>query len=309
MKLSQLSTCTVRLIVAALPLLLGTAGSANAGVIFQDGFESRDLSHTENGVSWSGSAKTKVTNLMNNTGSYSLLFPYPGDGVGNPESPDSWAEQRFDLGKGYTELWYKFNVFFPSNYTHRQSSGSSNDKFLIMWNKTGGSSSGNSRLYIDFESWGTTDSSWGSTGSSYAALHLKYNGVDYGHDHPQDNLYGQTPDPASIFRAPDDAGKWHEFIIHIKLASSATAKDGVAEIWKNGVKEMEYLHLPIYDTQANYIDQGYLLGWSNSGFNQQTNIYVDDFVVSTSPITPGGIDTGGELEAPTIRLCPTANPC
>lgn len=108
--------------------------------------------------------------------------------------------------------------------------------------------------------------------------------VDYGHDHPGENLFGQVSDPAYYVRQDVDKGKWHEWIIHMKLASEAGASDGVVEMWKNGLKEMEYLHLNNYTPGSNYFSEGYIQGYANSGFAEDTNIYIDDFVVSTSPI-------------------------
>jgi hypothetical protein len=100
-------------------------------------------------------------------------------------------------------------------------------------------------LFVGFETWQTqanTGSSAGGPGSDYFPLHLKYNNVDYGHDQPGNNYYGQASDPANYVSTNNDLGRWQEWIIHVKLASGTSTKDGVVQIWKNGVKEMEYLN-------------------------------------------------------------------
>jgi hypothetical protein len=56
----------------------------------------------------------------------------------------------------------------------------------------------------------------------------------------------------------------------------------VIEMWADGAKVITNLNLPLYPTGGigNYLKNGYLMGWSNSGFTQTTYTYIDDFTVS-----------------------------
>jgi len=246
------------------------------GVIFDDGFESGDLSHAENGVSWwygmpspgngptPDDIKPYVSTEHPKTGSYSLKFSFGGS-----VDKDATSEQRFKIASHPKDLWIKFNLFIPSNYKNRASSvPGSNNKFMYV------ESAGQ---YVGFESWMTTD---GGPGSAYIPMHLKYNGVDRGHDHE-----GQH---APYVQTNTDLNKWHEWIIHVKMATTSSSNDGAVEMWKNGVQVMENLNLPNYSPEYNYFEAGYLLGYANTGFDENTILYIDDVVFSTSKIVPEG---------------------
>jgi hypothetical protein len=47
------------------------------------------------------------------------------------------------------------------------------------------------------------------------------------------------------------------------------------------------------DNNPGYFDTGYLLGWANSGFDENTVIYIDDVVFSDEYIGPSSV-TGDE---------------
>lgn len=242
--------------------------------IFNDGFEYGNFTKTQNGFTWNLGAAYQdptVETTQPKDGTYSAEFAYPGDGVGNPDSPDSWKELEFSLGAQYSEIWIKYDIFIPSNYVHR-TGGAENNKLMYLYNAA---TTAGSTCYFGFESW--PDGS-----GSYVPLHLKYDGTDYGHDHPGNNYFGQTSDPFPFVVTASDLNKWMTLVFHLKYSTSAVASDGVAEVWKNGTKEMEYLTLDNYSTTNNYFDRGYILGWANSGFANDTTLYVDNFVVSTT---------------------------
>ncbi len=68
--------------------------------------------------------------------------------------------------------------------------------------------------------------------------------------------------------------------LHFRVADFGQS-NGVIQMWKDGVMILSNTTLTWYDSSntANYLTQGYLLGWSNSGFTQTTNMYVDDFKI------------------------------
>ena len=56
-------------------------------------------------------------------------------------------------------------------------------------------------------------------------------------------------------------------------------------MWKNGLLLCNQQSMLNYGGEGkNYLDEIYLLGWSNSGYNQDTYLYVDDIVISKSPL-------------------------
>jgi hypothetical protein len=78
--------------------------------------------------------------------------------------------------------------------------------------------------------------------------------------------------------------------MHFKVPSTISARDGVAELWKNGATIMSNKTLNSGGTSAalNNMDECYILGWANSGFTQETVMYVDNVVFSDTPLPVGG---------------------
>ena len=246
--------------------LMSTCVMAQA--LFQDGFESGDKQHTENGFTWNATSR-QVNTLNPRTGQYSLEFLFREGSDGE----DSSAEQRFALGGNYPEIWIKYDLYVPENYYHRSQSGSSaNNKGIVtLWS---GDYSGSGRgQFLGFEHWPTGD------GSSRLSFHPIIGASDdRGHTFPGTLFIDRSK----------DLGKWIEFIVHFKVASSAN-NDGIIRAWKTteGYPRETLVDVSNYNNytpSGNYFNTGYLLGWSNSGFSETTKIYIDNFVFSQNPI-------------------------
>lgn len=144
-----------------------------------------------------------------------------------------------------------------------------NNKFMVIWQGDYGSaSSGNS---ICFEYW-----------------HTGRNTSNLGHYPAKDKgawRQTNTVHDKVFIDETKDRGKWIEVIFHIKVASSAN-NDGIIELWKNGEKYFNIQNLPNHSQLGfNYFDKGYLLGWANSGFDEETIFYIDNVVFSTNKIS------------------------
>ena len=133
--INQLSMVMNRFIIILL-FIFSVSTQGIAGSIFADSFESGDISHSENGFWWQVGKNTNVTTAIAHTGKYSLRFKYPAVARGS----DSWAEQRFDLGNTYPEVWIQFYIYFPNGtegigpkYVQRTDTGPNNDKFIRLW--------------------------------------------------------------------------------------------------------------------------------------------------------------------------------
>lgn len=99
---------------------------------------------------------------------------------------------------------------------------------------------------------------------------------------------GHTFTPRPIIEKDKDAGKWMEVIVHVKIASSAD-NDGIIHVIKNGKDYLNVRNIGNYsDKGTSYLDSGYLLGWANSGYTEETTFYIDNIIFSTDSISPGG---------------------
>ena len=86
-------------------------------------------------------------------------------------------------------------------------------------------------------------------------------------------------------------GAWHEFVFHGKLATwtgGSPNNDAVIEAWMDGTQFFSSYPLAAIlsgTTEAdNYFNDGYLMGSANSGFTDDTALYIDNLVMSTESL-------------------------
>ena len=229
--------------------------------LFADDFESGDNSHAENGVQWHGlGSDVDVSTERAHSGSHALAFHYPSV----PGGEDSSAELRFDL-PDLEEMWMEYYVWVPSNFYHRDKEGPENNKFLRIW---GGD-------------YGNSDPKFGASYRPMSGGDEAYGYVQWG-DHDTTILGAQDPDSHWDLFTAATKGSWIRVRWHAKLATSEQAEDGEIQLWQDGELEVDFQNLDFYGDQTEFFDQGYLFGWSNSGFDEETTFYVDDFTIYDS---------------------------
>jgi hypothetical protein len=239
------------------------------GAVFSEGFESGDLSRQYDGhdfwADWS--THTAVTTENPRTGQYALQFTYLAqDDPANESTPHSWSEQRFYLrpdGEVYGEHWVEFYLFLPVNMTHH---GSGNHKYYFLWDEgtypgsvTGPKVAGNLTSWAD--SLPPTDIS-----SSEAGV-----GSDSGWLGRWEYKDGFVTDA--------HRGTWVQFRWHYRTASSDSALDGEFQIWRNGESIAHGTGLDFYRADFNGIGRGYLMGWHQGGYLEETTYFLDDLTL------------------------------
>jgi hypothetical protein len=236
----------------------GEISVSDSELLFSDGFETGDGSHTENGFVWKEpGGRVSVTKENPHTGDYSMRFIFGPNAWGE----DDWAEIRFDMGAIYGELWIEYYLFVPENYEHRLD-GAAHNKFLALWGSKQYSAEDQLQLFIS--TWPTNDAGW----LSQAFIAAWADEDDVVAPHEYFNFIGDS-----------HRGSWIRIRYHINPASHATAKDGDIEMWRDDTKILSYNSVPWYHSVENGFRKGYLMGWSNSGFTEETKIYIDDFKV------------------------------
>lgn len=237
----------------------------SAEILFEDGFESAELSKQQNGVKWISPTNTGIIDSTAKHGGHSLEFNYKATN----DTEDSTAEQRFLLGDFYKDIWISYEIFIPKNYQHRTTTGANNNKgFLMLW---GGDYANPTGFKLGTEFWPNPD------GSSTASIRLSGVGFDK-------HYWGACPNAVKL----SDRGQWIRVVAHFKYATAAN-NDGIVQIWKvytDGRKELacNITNGDWYSPVATGFDRGYILGWSNSGFIEQTKFYIDNFKVSTDSL-------------------------
>ena len=255
------------------------SGTSIAGLIFTDSFESGDLSHTQGKAAWFNPTKVNVTSDISHSGNHSLKYTY----AGVPSGKDSFSELRYDLGAAYPDVWIQFYIYFPDGtespnvgpkYVHRNDTGPDNNKFLRIWGSSPDGRNRNSGVTVN------GGCSLLPISGGYSEMipewSVTYNGK-------VTSAMGSHSTPGFWFAYPETLGKWIKFKFHRKVASPAN-NDGILQIWENDVLSIDLQNLNTYpgDGYLNAFTAGYLLGWSNSGFDKETYIYIDDVAISTT---------------------------
>lgn len=250
---------------------------AFGGVFFEDGFEKGDLTHIDStsGAKWTSSNRTKVTSEMSHSGLFALKFTF----IGNPDvTVDATAEQRFYLGTPKKEIYIRFYIYYPSNYTIRTDTtpGTENTKLLYLWASDYTADMG--KVGVEYE----TDMKFGfkAKGTGYPLVPSCSGATGYISELRKSTL--------SI---NDIKGRWVAVEIHHKVDSGDG--DGVFQLWIDDTLQIDAKQLSWIGGPCSpgYLLNGYLMGWSNSGFTQDTFVYIDDVAFSDNYIGPKGINT------------------
>ncbi|ABC30133.1 protein of unknown function [Hahella chejuensis KCTC 2396] len=287
-------------LIKAMTLTLLTSG-VQAGVFFQDSFESADiLSTNEEGFRWGSLNRTSIVRddqfivwkgrgtgskaedgpvagrkWEGSDGRHALRFRYPAG--------EAFAEQRFDMGEAHGELWISYWVRVPINYSHDNVDGSAaNNKFFSLWMDGYSNKGEGSSFWLSMEpaGGGNTDLAFTYSKGGHTA-----------------SIAMQQHKP--FINKATDRGKWMQVVMHLKNASYNGAKDGVIETWRRWADESSFTQLhkaanipfrtPSQGPQG--FKTGYLLGWANGAYGQDTEWLLDDFKLSDTSllsITDGG---------------------
>lgn len=245
------------------------------GLLYSDGFEDvpvgqRVFGRGANGFQWRGGYSTIVVSDDHAySGTKSLRFDYPGE----PDpTEDSTREQRFILGpEGRTdiaEIWVEFMVRVPDNFEHRAATGATNSKLMLLWGE---------------EYSGPNDAQVGANyqRSTNTRSHIIVSSL-HGDDARRGTQQNQTV-KGTIF---DEAwfGEWIRLRFHYRLGTGSPGDPTIVRVWRDNtlISEMPQNWNSIIEGGRNYLRNGYIFGWSNSGYTEDTNFYVDDFRIWTA---------------------------
>lgn len=276
---------------------------AFAQVVFEDGFESGDLGRTQNGFEWLSPNRTTIVrddqyvvwanresqldgpyfgreweNAPDSGESHALRFHYPAE--------TAMSEQRFALNAEYGEVWISYWLRVPINYKHGtigKNPGYRNQKLLSFWAE---SYSGSEQPRVTLNMWDDRNA-WSEDGDSG----ISYSTVTY----RARNMVASHKDRFGNFiRFPEDQGRWMHVVLYAKVSSAPGIADGVFRWWRRWSDEAEYTVLANRSGLDWTVDQGftgfsagYLMGWANGAYEENTEFLLDDFKVSRTSLLEG----------------------
>jgi len=156
----------------------------------------------------------------------------------------------------------------------------SNNKFATLWsgNYSGGPTTGGGGT-LDVEYEGELDP---VVAGAYEDTVLSCKSTETDTSPQTANLKSAATPLAPAIDQQTDPGTAIKYDFHWKRASADGVDDGVCEVFKNEVLVYGRYDLPNYDTTMNYFERGYLLGYSNSGFDENTKFGISRFRVFDS---------------------------
>ena len=244
---------------------------------FSDGFDS-GLRNNANGFAWQPStARVTVSTDRPFSGTHSLRHRFGPDTL----KGDSSAEQRFNMGRYLSQYWVEYMLYIPANFFHRYDPGT-NNKFFSTWRDAYSDVTGGTwRVSYEFE---TTITGAGNSFLRPMSSRWDFNSMtSSGLDHPQ---YGA---PFIGGSGPLRVGQWNRIRMEFKAASSRAAADGIMRLWVNDALYAEKTNGKFHNFFTTPADatlrNGYFLGWSNSGYEQETIFYIDN--VRFFDVNPG----------------------
>jgi hypothetical protein len=257
-----------------------TVTSAPAGTLYWDDDQAGGVFGPDvGGYGWgtlSGGAYNPAPSVVADADSptgYAVRFRF------NPTTGGSRTEGRIDFGAQLTEVYIGWNIKFPTNYFHRNGPSSDNNKMIRAW---GGA-------YSAYELDGDTGPGWGFSAypspSTGGGSFMNFSGENWGANEGNGHKFiFWSPTGVGGVNLATDLGFYRRWVVHLKAASGPGMNDGVIEWWSDGVikwsKTGDYWdYSPV---THNYIDQMYLLGAANSGFNVVTDIMIQNVKIGAT---------------------------
>ncbi len=255
---------------------------APTGLIVTDGFENADYFGAPSGFSWVSGLANHRSTVQPETGSYALDRSYPASTLpgGNANN-----EANFNLRGHYSELWIERHIYIGANYRHiTPPDGHNNNKFFALWGREYGGDN-RAKLVIEFR---PDNTSGMETGDSKFRFLANPSGGPSSYNLGTSNVGGTATYVSPGIASSGTAllrGQYTTFRLHVKVGSGPG--EGVIQAWIGSALIFDQSGLNLYpeggtDTPAPYFEAGYLWGAANSGFEEATQIFEDNFKVYTA---------------------------
>lgn len=232
---------------------------------FADSFAGPGFNNAD-GFVW-GSANGSVTPVSFD-GHNCIRFRYGPNAAGVTDT----AEKRFNMGRQLAAVWIEFYLHLPSNYLHRYRG---NNKFIRLWGDSYGSLSKVGASTYEVTGMVSGES---SPSSRFYTEHVLYTttGIGLGGSYnPGPDGFGANADPGTMLN------RWTRVRMYFKaptqIGSATQSADSHVTVWFDDSKVVDFnTYKSNLDPDDNYYQNGYLLGWANSGFTDETDLHLRD---------------------------------
>jgi uncharacterized protein YjdB len=252
-----------------------TVTSAGAGpepgptalIIFQDGFESGNLSQwsfQSDAGSGRYSVTTNAARVKSGTRSLETLY--------TPTNAYGMITRWFM--PGYDEVYVKFSVLFEEGFQNKRPDGAGMHYFVLTGNNINDSRS----------SWGKPAIVPNGTDYFYAGLDPEENSLPTLQPF---SYYTYWPDMSCCYgnmfyqqspKAPLTPGQWQEVVFHVKLNTPGQS-DGSQTVWINGVKKLDMQNMRWRTTTDLRLNEIRFDNYMGGGSPITEHVWLDDVTV------------------------------
>ena len=215
------------------------------------------------------------TDVVGGNSSQKVKFSF----MGNVDSTiDAAAQLAFTLDQLYQELVIDFDLYIPTNYSHVvPSDNSNNNKFFRLWQNTYADTTAGQHFGA---------STFANSGDSSLCTEMQHFGSGVGPG------VGDNDNSYANFITTADHGNWISIRIHVQAGTvggnyqftnvngTFWRGDGFVRIYKNNVLTAYNNTMPAIGSGPQGWRYGYLLGYANSGFRQDTFLYLDNLTIN-----------------------------
>jgi len=259
------------------------------GIIFFDDFRGGAFGSPVIGSgSYQNSPNCSVVQGNSLTGNNSVRMAFTVAGASR-----SYGELNFRAGQRTKDVWTKFVVLIPFNYTHVDSPGSDNNKAWVWaWAGDYVVKSQTDGVKLGGHLWRKSNNY-----SEFVAYHRKVqhiNGVFSTQSHNYNTSADGTTGKSGNGVVAADRQTWIEIITRFRVSDTPTSRNGVHQMWKRSAngsleRQINIQNGDWWSTDADGspekgMDTFRFLGATNANLAPNTYFYVDSITVSTQSL-------------------------
>jgi hypothetical protein len=239
-------------------------------VLFQDGFDTGVRAEPVGGAGWRRSGAGSLAPSAGRGGGHALEFRWPATPAGVSGNNPPLQEERFQVPR-VREAWFEWWVLLPKNWNHRREDPlgtTDNNKFFALWADQY-ATNGHAQLVLEFNA---DAEHYGQTSAVKSVFRNEQGIVE------NDRAFRKAP-----IIVPEQIGVWTRYRVHVRLSSGPGKKDGTARLWRDNTLVWDTGNFEWWqEGGTNHFANGYLFGAQNSGYDQETTVYLDDFKIHHS---------------------------
>lgn len=192
-------------------------------------------------------------------GTHCLRMRYPAS--------NNQTEFRFSVGEHVPDFWLRYWIKVPVGYSHGTEGVDSNNKWLALWTDV---YDGSGDVTFQLRE---------RDGGNGSKLVVQDGGVAV----IEVDVYND------FIVTPTDRGEWMQLVFRLQPATAPAANNGIIQVWRRWDGESSFTQIynktnAIFQQGGAGIHQGYLMGYANAAYVDDTSFLVDYWEISDASL-------------------------